>query len=171
MLTSNFQATIGKGGYAYAFSDATATPPGGSSACIESTAFCGKGTSVMQNTADYSDPYGGGIGINLNEAMGASSPGTYTPTGSGVAYTLTSLPTGARIIIGNGTTDYCFTLTSATGTVPWASFNTMCYATPIPAADALTGPPVGATHIEFEIPSAMTASSWDFCVSALGFAP
>jgi hypothetical protein len=171
-LVSNYAAatTIGMGGYAYSFSDATVGGP--SSACVESTALCGMGSSGPTNTtavgtvAAYAY-YGGGIGVNLNQAMGAGTTiGTFTPTGTGVTYALTSLPAGARLIIDNAGVDYCAMLTSASGTVPWASFNSMCYATPIPAADALTGAPT-ATHVEVQVAAGMTAVAWDFCVTAL----
>jgi hypothetical protein len=53
--------------------------------------------------------------------------------------------------------------------VPWASFNTKCYDTP-PDGVALTAAP-SSTHVEFQVPSAAAVEAWDFCVTALSFAP
>jgi hypothetical protein len=158
------------GGYTFAFSDATSSPPGGSSACVESSAFCGKGLSAAIDPANYTDPYGGGIGVNLNQVLGAT-PAEYTPTGTGgVAYSLSDLPAGTRLVIDNDGVEYCANLTSATGTVTWGMFTPMCYLPASMQGTALANPPV-ATHIEFEIPSPAAAESWDFCVTALSFAP
>jgi len=157
---------IGMGGYTFAFSDGL---PMGSTSCVSTTAFCGMGTIGVAN-ATYTI-YGGGIGVNLNQviATGAASPPILTlpATGAGIAYTLSSLPTlGARLIIDNAGKDYCAILTAASGTVDWASFNTACYS---PATGvALAGPPT-ATHVEFEVPSGMTAGSFNFCVTSLKF--
>jgi hypothetical protein len=163
MALTSGMSTLGMGGYAYAFSDATKTPPGGSSACVSTTSFCGHGVSAVQNTANYSDPYGGGIGVNLNGAM---LP--FTPTGSGVMYTLTSVPAGARLLIGDGTTDYCYNIPAGatSGTVPWASFTATCYD---PDAGTPFSPTDMPTHVEVEVPSpaapVTTPETWDFCAT------
>jgi hypothetical protein len=169
LANGSYLASIGMGGYAFAFSDAMDIPPGGSTACLDATMLCGKGSSVVENIENPSDPYGGGIGVDLNQTMGSTVLGTYTPTGSGITYALSNLPIGARIIIDSSGTDYCSVLTSTSDTVPWASFNTDCYGS-APPADTLEGPPV-ATHIDFVVPSTTAVVAWDFCVTALSFAP
>jgi hypothetical protein len=124
--------------------------------------------SAAQVPPNYSDPYGGGIGINLN---GAALPYTAL-TGSGVTYTLSSVPVGTRLVIGNGAPDYCYNVpTSAlTGTVPWASFTLTCYD---PDAGAPFSPSDAPTHIEVEVVSpaaGSAAETWDLCAT-LGIAP
>jgi hypothetical protein len=158
----------GMGGYAYAYSDAA--KGGSSDACLVSTAFCGAGMTGVQSTATW----GAGIGVSLNQAMStsAASPPTnsYAVTGSGISYTLSNLPTqGARIIIDNGGMDYCAPLASAMGTATWADFNLTCW-TPTPAGD-LSGAPTTATHINFQVDAATAAAPFDFCVTAVSFAP
>jgi hypothetical protein len=163
-LTSNYlpaSAMIGMGGYAYSYMDT-----GGSTACLDSTSFCGMGSSVMQNPPTYSF-YGGGIGVNLNQAMGAGTAMmTFTPTGTGVTYALSNLPAGARVIIDNAGADYCANLTSASGTVPWSMFTPMCYNAAGMQGTALAAAP-SATHVEFQVPSGMAVESWNFCVTTL----
>jgi len=90
----------------------------------------------------------------------------FPATGTGIAYTLSNLPTGARLIIDNGGKDYCAILTLPSATVPWSSFNTTCY-TPAMGV-ALTGPPT-ATQIKFEVPSGTAAQAFNFCVTSLKF--
>jgi hypothetical protein len=183
-LTSNYlPATdgIGMGGYAFAYSDSAVG--GTSTACISPTQFCAVGTVDVDNYPATPDHYGAGIGFNLNQAQATSCTGTpimpYTISSSavGVAYTLSNLPAGgARLIIGDAVTsdagvttgtDYCVLLTSASGTVPWAKFNTECWSN---AGTFLTGPPANPIHLNIGLPSGATPSSFDFCVNALSFA-
>jgi hypothetical protein len=158
-------SVFGMGGYAYGYADT-----GGSTACVDATSFCGMGISAAINPPTYSN-FGGGIGVNIDQAMGTgTAANSYAPTGAGVTYTLSNLPAaGVRMVIGNGTNDYCAPLVSATGTVTWAEFNTKCYDTP-PDGLALTSAPP-TVHVEFQVPSVAAAQSWDFCVTALSFAP
>jgi hypothetical protein len=165
------------GGYAYAFSDSM-TVSGPSTACIDATSFCGQGSSGPTNTAAVGTVaaygyYGGGIGVNLNQAMGANTAiDAFTPTGSGIAYAITGTPpAGLRLIIGNLSgstgTDYCFPITAASGTVPWASFNSKCYdATPDGVAFA---PADGPLHVNFQVSAGSSVTSWSFCVTSLSF--
>lgn len=162
-------AMIGMGGYAYAYSDMSVGGP--SNACVDSNALCGSGSSGPANTmavgtvAAYGY-YGGGIGVNLNQAMGAGTTMmTYTATGAGVTYALSVLPAGARLVIDNAGTDYCANLTSASGTVMWSSFNTKCYDSPADGTALAAAP--SATHVEFQVPASMTAETWAFCVTTL----
>jgi hypothetical protein len=171
----------GSGGYAFAYQDT-----GGSVVCLDgcpqsvadvapacavpaaTAELCTHGT-LGANPAPYS-VYGGGIGINLNQVMGATAVGTFAATGSGIGYAVTSVPTnGLRIQIDHGGMTYCAPVTATTGTIPWANFAITCYNTP-PGA-ALTGPPNDATQIEFQMVTVATAGSGDFCVTSLLFAP
>lgn len=157
------------GGYAYAYDDGL-----GSVTCLESTAFCGSGNIAAQNPPSYTI-YGGGLGVNLNQPAATSAVPppkmTLAATGSGVSYTVTSVPTlGLRIAIDQAGTDYCAAVKTASGTVPWAMFNTKCYDA-TPDGVALAGPPSMATHIQFEVPSGPAPGTFDFCVTAVGFAP
>jgi hypothetical protein len=170
---------IGSGGYVFAFSDAKVGGP--STACVNSTMFCGKGTIGMANPPSYSY-YGGGIGVNLSQPSGSMGLGApFAATGTGISYAISSFPTvgtggAVRLIIDNGATagangaDYCAAITTATGMVPWSMFFTQCYN--LPGGDAgagLSGPPTTASHVQFQVASGMTAGSFDFCVTSLKF--
>jgi hypothetical protein len=167
-VASNYLAAtvIGKGGYTFSYSDGK-----GSTACNAMTAFCGAGATAV------ADPmgtiWGAGLGANLNQAMATSSTsppvGTYSVTGSGIAYTITNLPTqGMRLIIDNSGTDYCAPLSAASGTVKWASFNSKCWDG---SGTSLTAAPTAATHVQFQVTAGTTTSPFNFCVSAVSFAP
>ncbi len=169
-LATNFlePKVIGDGGYAYAYSDAA--KGGTSSACVDELALCGAGMTGAMSAATW----GAGIGVNLNQGMSTSSTSPpiamFAATGSGISYTLTNLPSqGARIIIDNGGMDYCAPLSAAMGEVKWADFNLTCWA-PTPAGD-LSGAPSTATHINFQVDAAAAAAPFDFCVTAVSFAP
>jgi hypothetical protein len=172
-------ATVfGMGGYAYAFYDEQkypASPPYGSTACVGTSSFCGLGTSSEANaaaagTAPAYGYYGGGIGVNVDQTMTTgATPSSYTPTGSGITYAITGTPpAGLRLVVGNGITDYCANITGASGTVTWSQFNTECWQ---PDAGVGLSAPPATTHVEFEISAGSTATAWDFCVTALSFAP
>jgi hypothetical protein len=163
--------TIGTGGYAYAFSDATGTPAGTSTACIAATALCGMGATGVQSASTW----GAGIGLNLNQAMAMSSTSppinALQATGSGINYTLSGLTTGARLIIDNSpnyptVVDYCAPITAASGTIPWATFNTKCWDN---SGTALTAAPTMAHHVQIQVFATATAGSFNFCVTSLKF--
>jgi hypothetical protein len=163
-LTNLYMAAsvFGMGGKAFSYEDM-----GGSTSCVNASSFCGMGM-------DVADPppylnFGGGIGVNVDQAMGSKTVSSYTPTGSGIFYTVTGLPTsGLRIQVDNDGVTYCAQLTAATGTVPWTDFSIDCFDAP-PGA-ALTAAPL-MSQVEFQVPSVATSATWDFCVTALRFAP
>jgi hypothetical protein len=166
-LSSNYlpAGTVGKGGYAYSYEDGK-----GSTACMTSTALCGKGMTAIADTAGTI--WGAGIGVNLNQAAatGAASPAVNSTaaTGTGVQYALTNLPPqGMRIVIDNGGTDYCAPIASASGTVYWSSFNTKCWDN---TGSALSGPPTTATHLLFQVTSDAASTPFDLCVTGASFA-
>jgi hypothetical protein len=159
-------SVIADGGYAYSYQDTA-----GSTACLAATALCSAGTTQAPAS---STAWGGGIGFNLNQAMatGSTSPPinayAVATTHTGISYALSALPTqGARIIIDDNGSDYCAALGAATGTVPWASFNTACWNG---GGTALAGAPQTATHLQFEVTASNAPAPFDFCVTAVSFA-
>jgi hypothetical protein len=167
-LTMNYLSgsVIGDGGYAYAYDDKM-----GSSACLDSTAYCGAGTTAVA-TANGT-VWGAGIGASLNQAMAMNmqSPpiNPYKVTGSGIAYQLDNMPSqGMRLIIDEMGADYCAPISAASGTVKWASFNTKCWDG---SGTALAGAPTAATHVQFQVTANTAITPFSFCVIAVSFAP
>jgi hypothetical protein len=174
-------ANPGTGGYAFSYQDTVGSIvcldgcPASGAVCTTAPAtslLCTHGN-LLANPAPYS-AFGGGIGFNLNQAMATSATPTtampFVTTGSGISYTVTNVPAnGLRLQIDHGGMTYCANVTTASGTIPWASLELTCYDTP-PGA-ALTGPPGDATQIEFQMVTTATAGTGDFCVTAVGFAP
>jgi hypothetical protein len=164
---------LGMGGYAFAYADSLNGGTGTSSICLRTDALCAKGTTDVADT--MGKLYGAGIGFSINQAestnCSSTTINTFTvPANSvGISYSLSNLPLGgARIAIGNGTTDYCATLTAASGVVAWSKFNTACWSPS--TGTALSGPPTGPTQIEFQLPSSNTTQNFDFCVDSVAFA-
>jgi hypothetical protein len=159
---ANYWGSIGMGGYGYAFSDGT------SWACLNAGAFCGAG-----NTAPMSSSvWGAGIGVNLNQMPGGTTPGNFAvPTGAmGISYTLSSLPSGTvyLMIDDNGPmNNYYATITSAAATVPWSAFQSKPWQ--LDASAGLSGPPMAATHIQFQLSAGAAATPFAFCVTSLKF--
>jgi hypothetical protein len=183
-LASGASGIKGAEGYAYVFTDT-----GGSTACLNEKAFCASGmTTVLlpNNDAAASTTYGAGLGVNLNQAEATSptpppnNPYTFPAGTTGISYTLDSFNfpnTQVRLNVGDndGTTgtDYCAIITAASGTVPWSDFNSKCYDVP-PDGASLTGPPPSTIHLQFTVTSASsatTAQPFNFCITALSFAP
>jgi hypothetical protein len=163
-LTDSYLAgsVIGMGGYAFSYADGVST------ACIDTTAMCTTGQTGVQSMTVY----GAGIGFNLNQAMATTSTSPpinpFTATGVGISYSISSLPSqGARLAIGDGTTDYCAALPGKSGTIPWATFNTKCWDN---TGTALSGPPTNPVHIEFQVPATAAATPFSFCVDSVAFA-
>ena len=112
------------------------------------------------------------MGINVNQAMGAStSAQNYAAAGSvGITYALDAFEPNMRLIVGDSTTDYCVVLTSAAGMVPWTNFNSTCW---MPSTGtSLSGPPASFTSVRFQVPADDTNGTtmpFDFCVDRLNF--
>jgi hypothetical protein len=167
-LTSNYlpASVIANGGYAYAYNDMK-----GSTACLDSTALCGTGTTAVADAAGTI--WGAGIGINLNQAQWTAANPTpavnnYAATGTGITYALSNLPPqGARIIIDNGGANYCAPVAAASGTVNWASFNTKCWDN---SGTFLTAAPATATHIQFQVTADAATTAFSLCVTQVAFA-
>ena len=178
-------ANPGTGGYAFAYQDTSGSDvcldgcPASGATCTVAPAtsmLCTHGILAANPTAPYA-AYGGGIGFNLNQALATSATATvamaFVTTGSGISYTVTSVPAnGLRVQIDHGGVTYCAPAspTALTATVAWTSFNTKCYDAP-PDGVALTAAPADATQIEFQMVTVATAGTGDFCVTAVSFAP
>jgi hypothetical protein len=152
------------GGYAYSYADM-----GGSTACLDTIAFCGMGTTALQTPATSMTVWGSGIGVNLNQRMGATTSGACAATGGGIGYAISGTlpPQGMRLIIDNAGKDYCAPLTATSGTIPWSAFSTQCWQ---PEAGAgLAAAPTMATHVQFQVNAAAAAGTFNFCVTSLKF--
>lgn len=166
-LTTGFfpAAVIGNGGYAFPFSDEA-----GSSACVSSSALCTKGSTAANSELTSATIWGAGLGMNLNQAKdGGGLAMPYAVPGSGIRYTLSNLPAQeVRLAIDNLGIEYCALLTTASASMTWAQFNTKCWdGTGTP----LAGAPTQATFIAFHTVANPVASSFDFCVTSIGFLP
>ena len=79
------------------------------------------------------------------------------PTGTGlqVTYTKVSGPTTIRVQIQDATTRWCAPLTTSGATIPYTSFNTMCWETAPPATGAYAKQPI--TQVQLVAPGGETA--------------
>ena len=154
-------------GYDFTFSDKIA-----SSVCMLPNSLCAAGTVGAQNPAGGYTVWGAGILFSLSTLTTATTEMPVQLAGTGVTVTVTSLPTNADMrlqvkhFVGATGTTYCAIMTTATQTIPWTSFNTMCWS---PSSGvALTGPP-NTSNFQFQASSRPTAGSFDFCVTSLSF--
>ncbi len=148
-------------GYAFGYGDPGPT----TTFCVATNAACMKGTLTPANPPTYSY-YGAGLGLNLGPAVGTAMPTPVQLGGTGISITLSNLPPGgARLQVSVGGTAYCAALTSASATIPWASFNTKCYDSP-PDGVALTAAPA-TPNVQVALPSGTSELSYDFCVTSL----
>jgi hypothetical protein len=141
------------GGYAFPYADPTSV------ACLNTSVFCAAGMAAATGA------YGAGVGVNLNQPSGATTMGTYTPTGkSGVAYTLSAAPPAKTVLIIDNGAAYQANITAATAMVPWSMFTVQ---TPDAGPPTLTAAPT-ATHIQFQVGN-QAAGTFNFCVTSLNF--
>ena len=127
------------------------------------------GSNVAQGTA-YSTNWGSGIGINVSQASGSATVGAYTPTGTGIAYSISSVPANLRIVLGTtGTTQYCSNVAAGatTGTVPWSSFVTDCWDT-VPDGGTFSTAD-GLAKVQFQVAAAAAPATYEFCVNSVSF--
>ena len=153
------------GGYAYVSLDM-----GGSTGCVDSTAFCGAGMLVPAGPTYY---FGAAIGFAVGQSSGAMAKAGVTPKATGLTWGLSAgaiLPYGLQITVTGGDgMPYCYRPPVATtsGTTPWASFTVNCYDTPPGAAFA---PATQITQLQFQAITGAAAGAWGFCVqSGLAF--
>jgi hypothetical protein len=158
------KCTVGTySGYDFGFSDGL-----GSTYCVDANSLCAAGTTAAQNPPAYTI-WGAGFGFSLSPLTTLTTSVPVQLTGSGVSVTLSSLPTGgatARVQVTVDGTQYCAVMTAASQTIPWASFNTKCWAAT--TGTALTGAP-NTTNVQIEASAGATAGAYDFCVTALSF--
>jgi hypothetical protein len=163
----------GDGGYAFAYSDSQNVMPqmpGPSTATLESNgSLCISGDVGQIVNMDYTDDWGCGVGVNLNQAMGMNTPkNTFTPTGSGVTVFTSAVPscTTARVIIDQNGTDYCAPLTPGVQ-IPWGSFNTACWNNSGPF---LSGPPSSQSlKVQFVASTSQSCAFTNFCITEIDF--
>jgi hypothetical protein len=159
-------------GYAWVGSSGTGTTitPANFDAHTAGSPFCVSGS--VAATSDYSGT--AMIGFNINQAEGASTVGTWTPTSvssGGVQVSVTNTggsPLRIQIQGPNGGTDatqrWCANLTGSGGLIPWTSFNTACWDN---SGSYYAGEPLAAVLVL--VPGGNSAAvSYNFCVSGLG---
>jgi hypothetical protein len=162
--------SVGMGGYAFSYADGDPpanTPTGMSHATLTAGEACISGN-VMALPADptqtdYSNDWGCGMGINLNQAKGTMASDPDPLTGNGVLVATTGVPlcTTARVVLTVGGTDYCAPLTDGS-LIPWSVFNTSCWNG---TGVSLSGPPsVTQLKVQF-VTSAIACSFSDFCIT------
>lgn len=145
------------GSYVSAYGDGTST------ACVDTMALCATGMSTAKNTTG--SLYGSGITITI--------PTGFTPSGTGLGYTLSALPTyGLQIsVTDTAGNQYFFEIpagtTTLSGTVLWGTFNThgdlgMTVPDGGPYSTA-----AGLTSIGFQANTGTAAASWTFCLTSL----
>jgi hypothetical protein len=161
------------GGYAYSYADPV------SSICLRTDSLCTSGMTGISTSP--STDYGAGIGFNVNQGMtacggpAAAINAMPVPTSAGLSYSVSNKPAGGmRITIGNFDsttntgTDYCAVVSGTSGTIPWSSFNSTCWAPT--TTGVFPGAGASITHIEFQIlPSTTATETFNFCVDSVGF--
>jgi hypothetical protein len=94
---------------------------------------------------------------------------TYAVQGSGITYAVDNLPAqGLRLQIDNAGVQYCAVLKASSGTIGWSQFNSKCWDG---TGVGLTGAPQAATLVNFGVPAGSASVPFQFCVTALSFAP
>jgi hypothetical protein len=118
-------------GYAYVGADSV-----GSTVTPASFASCGTPcTLTMMGTvapATTTNSFAGFayLGVNVNQDAASSTTGTLTPTGTGLIVSFAATTGGLpfRVQVGSSSTTWCYTVTGTSPvTIPWSSFNTMCW--------------------------------------------
>jgi hypothetical protein len=172
------------GGYAFAYSDSTNPPPqpeGTSTATLATDSFCISGSvglvGTMGGTMDFTDDWGCGIGVNLDQAM-ATTP-TMPPidalqlTGTSITVSTSGVPTctTARINLDDNGTAYCAALTDGQP-VDYTDFNTECWA-PTMGTPMAGAPSSKALKIQFVTSGSSTTpcAFTDFCITGITLSP
>jgi hypothetical protein len=169
---SNYCA-FGDGGYVFGYADSQNMAPqkaGTSTATLAADGSLCISGNVMEATGtppDFSDYWGCGIGINLNQTMGTmTAKNTYTLTGTGVTVGVNAVPTctAVRVVLDqNGATPaYCADLTPGVE-IPWSKFNTACWDG---SGTALSGPPTSqAIKVQFVSNNMAACPFTNFCIT------
>ena len=179
---SNVPWAVGPGGYVtsgpwegygwtYAAGTGSTISPGDFSTLAAGSPLCATGS--VGPMADYSGS--DGIGINLNQAVGANTPvGSWTPTGTGIVINVSNPggsvlrvqiqgPTGAT----DATDRWCTLLTvfNQPVSLPWSAFNTACWNG---SGSTYQMQPLQA--VELIVPGGNVAAvSFSACITSLSF--
>ncbi|MGO9665308.1 MAG: LamG domain-containing protein [Polyangia bacterium] len=154
---------------AYSGSSLTYTD-GTSTICMSANSLCATGKTNTLNSTDTITNWGVVFGFDLSPNSTSTNLVGVQLAGSGISVKLSSLPTGAQarvqVTVG-ATTYYCATMSAASQTLPWTSFNTACWNN---TGTYLTGAPTAATQILITVNSETgIAGSFDLCVTSLSF--
>jgi hypothetical protein len=152
-------------------SGAGEAPCGTSVGVLAAGEFCGCGTTGLKVKSDAGTypTYGAGIGANVGQAMDGGVSSAVTISGTGLKYSVTSVPAAGmeieiKALVGGVTTDYCYVTTVASSTIPWGDFTEKCTSAPPGAAFAGTS----ITGVSFQARASETAAeAYDFCVTSL----
>ena len=154
-------------GYAWTVVDSSDTTisPSEFSGVGDGGRLCVKGV-----VSDYGYEVYAILGINVAQSRDDSWAGVWTPTGSGLAYSLTTNITSPLRIQIQGAAGYpneswCMNLSGTSGKIAWTQFKQYCWAD-------YGSPYDGKTQLEsvmFEVPGTNSARvSYDFCVGSMG---
>lgn len=172
MCPSNY-CTFGLGGYAFGYADSqnmAPQNPGTSTATLATDgSLCISGSvGIIGGTPpDYSDDWGCGIGVNVNQMMGMGTPkNAFTLTGTGVTVNVSTVPscTVARVVLdqSGATPAYCAALTPGVE-IPWSKFNTACWDG---SGTALAGPPTSQSlKVQFVSSTMQACPFTNFCIT------
>jgi hypothetical protein len=112
-----------------------------------------------------------GIGFKINQPISAQGPdtgiSTLTPTGSGLTISFTgSVGSGVvlRAEISDGTTRWCHNVTSSPTTIPYSSFNTLCWDTP---ADGVAYSKQPINEFQFIVVGGSLSASYGVALTSL----
>jgi hypothetical protein len=127
---------------------------------MTSTTACVMG-SVPATTSD-----GAFLGWNLGQTSAGGTAPTVKTTGTGLAIKLSGTPSsGLRVLISDGTSDWCADLTGLSASIPWSSFFKLCY-NPVndPGRTAYSvGTPI--SQLQVLVPGKVTAATaFNFCL-------
>ena len=150
-------------GSAFTYTDGTST------ICMSANSLCAAGTSNTLSSTDTTTNWGIVFGFYLSPTSTATNLVGVQLAGLGISVKLSSLPTGAqaRVQVTVGASNYCATMSTASQTLPWTSFNTACWNN---TGTYLTGAPTAATLIAITVNSEPgVAGSFDICVTSLSF--
>jgi hypothetical protein len=165
----------GMGGYAFTEADSQQmpTPPFATSTATlhQDDTLCIDGEVEQLPVVQEALPmdWGCGLGVNLNQAMGMTSPALpYAFTGTGITVSTNGLPCCAeypRVLVEDNGTEYCAALTDG-AEIPWAMFNTACWAPQL--GMPLMGPPTSpSVRVRLTPTTAHACPFKNFCITGL----
>jgi hypothetical protein len=170
--------SFGMGGYAFAEADSQQIPPsnwamstatlhGDGQLCIDGDVEMLPSTTETGNF--WSQMWGCGLGVNLNQGMGMTSPALpYAFTGTGITVSTNGLPCCAeyaRVLVEDNGTEYCAALTDGVE-IPWAMFNTACWAPQL--GMPLMGPPTSpSVRVRLTPTHAQACPFSNFCITSI----